>query len=298
MSRAKYSSRITRGERIYSIVNYILVTLLILLMLYPCWYSFSCSISNPQKLMAHTGVVYFPLGFSLDAYVSVFQNPNIVNGFANTLLVLLISVPVNLALTLITAYALSRKNFLYSKPLTIFIVVTMFVSGGMIPTYLTVYKLKLINTIWAMILPTLMDTYNLLITRNYMQTLPDSIEESARLDGAGHVTVLTRIIVPMSLPMIAVVLLFYSVFKWNGWFYPMLFLNKRELFPLQLILREILIMNDTTSMVSSVSMIDKEPVAATVQYATMMVSIIPIMMVYPFLQKYFVKGLTAGAIKE
>lgn len=298
MKTAGHSLRTTRAERVFYRINYVFVTLFILLMLYPCWLSFVSSISNPTKLMAFDGLLIWPLGFSLDAYASVFKNPNIINGFRNTLEVVGVAVPTNLVLTLIAAYALSRKNFLYRTPLTIFIVLTMFVSGGMIPIYLTVYTLGLTNTLWSMILPTLMDTYNLLITRNYLSSIPDSIEESARMDGAGHVTILSRILVPMIIPIIAVNLLFYAVFKWNGWFYPMLFLNKRELFPLQLILREILIMNDTTSMVSSVSVIDKEPIAITIQYATMMVSIIPIMLVYPFLQKYFVKGLTAGAIKE
>lgn len=291
-------SRMTRGERAFGIWNYAFITVLILFMLYPFWHSLMASMSEPMKLMQHKGLMIAPAGFSLSAYVEVFKNPNILMGFKNTLIVLVTAVSMNIVLTLIAAYALSRKNFILRKPLTVFIVLTMFISGGLIPLYLTVYNIGLINTRWAMILPTVINTYNIIITRTYMETLPSSLEESACLEGAGHVTVLFRILVPMSVPIIAVDVLFFAVFKWNGWFQPMLFLNKRELFPLQLLLREILIMNDLSSMTASVNVIDKEPVGETIQYATMMVSTLPIVIVYPFLQKYFVNGLTAGAIKE
>ena len=267
-------------------------------MLYPFWHSLMASVSNPMKLLVHKGLLVLPTGFSLDAYTEVFKNPNILTGFKNTLIVLVTAVSMNIVLTLIAAYALSRKNFLYRKALSIFIIFTMFISGGLIPLYLVVYNLNLVNTRWAMILPTLINTYNIIITRTYMEGLPASLEESASLEGAGHMTILFRIIVPVSIPIIAVDVLFFAVFKWNGWFQPMIFLNKRELFPLQLLLREILIMNDLSSMTASVNVIDKEPVGETIQYATMMVSTLPIIMVYPFLQKYFVNGLTAGAIKE
>lgn len=291
-------SRMTRGERAFSVWNYAFITVLILFMLYPFWHSLMASLSEPMKLMQHKGLMIAPAGFSLSAYVEVFKNPNILTGFKNTLIVLVTAVSMNIVLTLIAAYALSRKNFILRKPLTVFIVLTMFISGGLIPLYLTVYNVGLINTRWAMILPTVINTYNIIITRTYMETLPSSLEESACLEGAGHATVLFRILVPMSVPIIAVDVLFFAVFKWNGWFQPMLFLNKRELFPLQLLLREILIMNDLSSMTASVNVIDKEPVGETIQYATMMVSTLPIVIVYPFLQKYFVNGLTAGAIKE
>ena len=291
-------SRTTRGERIFTVFNYIFVTFLIVLMLYPFWHSLMASVSNPMKLLVHKGLLVLPTGFSLDAYTEVFKNPNILTGFKNTLIVLVTAVSMNIVLTLIAAYALSRKNFLYRKALSIFIIFTMFISGGLIPLYLVVYNLNLVNTRWAMILPTLINTYNIIITRTYMEGLPASLEESASLEGAGHMTILFRIIVPVSIPIIAVDVLFFAVFKWNGWFQPMIFLNKRELFPLQLLLREILIMNDLSSMTASVNVIDKEPVGETIQYATMMVSTLPIIMVYPFLQKYFVNGLTAGAIKE
>lgn len=290
--------RTTRGEQVFAACNYVFITVLIIFMLYPFWHSFMASLSEPMKLTLHKGLMLKPAGFSLSAYVEVFRNPNILNGFKNTLIVLVTAVSMNIVLTLITAYALSRKNFLYKKPLTVFVVLTMFISGGLIPLYLTVYNLNLINTRWSMILPTVINTYNIIITRTYFETLPQSLEESASLEGAGHLTILFKILVPMSVPIIAVDVLFFAVFKWNGWFQPMLFLNNRELFPLQLLLREILIMNDLSSMTATVNVIDKEPVGETIQYATMMVSTLPIVVVYPFVQKYFVNGLTAGAIKE
>jgi putative aldouronate transport system permease protein len=158
--------------------------------------------------------------------------------------------------------------------------------------------LHLLNTRWSVILPILLNTYNIVITRVYISSIPESLIESARLDGSNDFIILIKIIIPVSKPIISVMILFYAVQIWNAWFYAMVFLNKRNLFPVSLILREILISNDTSAMTSNVQTMDKEPIAETIKFATMMVTIIPVMVIYPFLQKYFIKGMMAGAVKE
>jgi len=177
------------------------------------------------------------------------------------------------------------------------VVFTMFFSGGMIPTYLTVQGYGLENTIWAMVLPGAVSTYNLIIMRTSFLSVPVSLEESAKLDGAGHFTIMVRIIVPLSIPVIAVVALYYSVSHWNAWFNAMLYLKDREKYPLQLILREILIQGDTSNMTQNMGDVDRNAMNESVKYAVMVVSTLPIMMVYPFIQKYFVKGVMIGAVK-
>ncbi|HML45175.1 MAG TPA: carbohydrate ABC transporter permease, partial [Clostridia bacterium] len=208
------------------------------------------------------------------------------------------SVVLGTLLTLFAAYALTRRGFYFKGPLMFLMVLTMFVSGGLIPMYLTIDKLHLINTRWAVILPMLINTYNVVVTRVFFSGIPDSLEESARLDGANDLTILFRIYVPVSIPIIAVVVLFVAVDRWNAWFYPMIFLNKRQLFPVALILREILISNDTSAMTANVNVSDKEPIAETIKFATMMVTVLPIIVIYPFLQKHFIQGLMLGAVKE
>lgn len=266
--------------------------------IYPFWYAMMASVSSPSSFMRHRGLLIFPLGLNFTSYKAVFQNPNIIGGFINSFINIFIGVLFAMTLTVFAAYALTRKGFLFKKPVLVMMVLTMFVSGGLIPLYLVVNNLKLINTRWSIILPALLSTYNILVTRVYFSTIPESLEESARLDGANDFTILFRIIIPVSMPIIAVMILFYSVDKWNAWFQAMIFLNKRELFPVSLILREILISNDTSSMVADIQVADKEPIAETIKFATMMVTVLPIVVIYPFLQKYFIKGIMLGSVKE
>jgi putative aldouronate transport system permease protein len=182
--------------------------------------------------------------------------------------------------------------------MTFIIVFTMFFSGGLIPNYLTVMNLGLIDSRWAIILPSAISTYNMIIMRTSFSSIPDSLEESATIDGANDITILTCIILPLSLPIIAVMVLFYGVSHWNSWFSAMFYLRSRTLYPLQLILREILITNSIDNMTTDVSAMDKEPIGESIKYATIMVATLPVLFIYPFLQKYFVKGVMIGAIKE
>ncbi|NSW89261.1 MAG: carbohydrate ABC transporter permease [Firmicutes bacterium] len=271
--------------------------MVMLVTLYPVMHITFASLSKPVLVVQHSGLLLYPKGFNFDAYISVFKNPMITLGFSNTLIYVIFGTIVNLILTSLGAYALSRKDLYWKNIIMLIIVFTMFFSGGLIPFYLTVTHLGLLNKRLALIIPSAINTTNLIIMRTSFKTIPDGIEESATMDGANDFTILFRIVLPLSLPVVAVMTLFYSVSHWNSWFNAMIFLRNRALYPLQLILREILILNSTESMVTDISATEKEPVSETIKYATIMVSIVPIMMIYPFLQKYFVKGIMIGALK-
>ncbi|NLM44483.1 MAG: carbohydrate ABC transporter permease [Clostridiales bacterium] len=273
------------------------MVILIVLTLYPFIYIIFASISNPSLFAAHTGLLLKPLGVQFGAYTMVFRNKMVLVGYKNTLIYVTLGTTINIIMTTLSAYVLSRKGYIWKNLLIFYVVITMFFSGGLIPFYLTVKSLGLGDNILALILPNAINTYNLIIMRTSFGEIPDSLEESAKIDGANDFTVLFRIFVPLSLPIIAVMILFYGVVHWNSWFYAMIFLRSRKLFPLQIILREILIANNTEYMASGVSSGDMQAVGETVKYATIIVSTLPIVTIYPFLQKYFVKGIMIGAIK-
>lgn len=223
----------------------------------------------------------------------------IFRGYLNTIFVVVAGVCLNIAFTSLAAYCLSRKGLYWQKPLMMMMVFTMYFSGGLIPVYLTNTQMyHLTNSYWSLILPGLISTYNLIIMRTSFMALPDSLEESAKLDGAGAIRILISIVIPLSMPVIAVMTLYYAVGHWNAWFDASIYIKTREKFPLQLILREILIINDTNSMTQgSADASDQMAIGATVKYAVIVVSTVPILCVYPFLQKYFQKGVMIGAVK-
>ncbi|MET3546750.1 putative aldouronate transport system permease protein [Paenibacillus favisporus] len=285
------------GDRIFNVINYALMIFLVVVTLYPLVYVLFASFSDSARLLGHKGFLWRPLGFSLDAYKSVLDNPGIGIGFRNTLFILIFGVAVNLLLTSMGAYVLSRKNVMWNKVFMFIIVFTMFFSGGLIPLYLVVKGVGLLDTLWSTIVPFAVSTFNLIIMRTAFMGIPDSLEESAKIDGANHFTILFRIIIPLSMPVIAVMILYYAVDKWNGWFYASVFIKDRNLFPLQLVLREILISNSTDSMSSGASAGDRFQIGETIKYATIMVATVPILCVYPFLQRFFVKGVMVGSLK-
>jgi putative aldouronate transport system permease protein len=285
------------GERVTGYVINVLMGFLILITAYPLIYVVLASVSDGSSLMAHSGLLLRSYGFHLDAYVKVLENPNILNGYWNTILIVAASLLVNMSVTSITAYVLSRKQVLWNRVFMIIFVFTMFFNGGLIPFYLIVKGVGLMNSLWALVLPFSVNTFNLIIMRTAFMAVPDSLEESAKIDGANHFTIFTRIVVPLSLPVMAVMCLYYTVEKWNGWFYASLFLKDRDLFPLQLILREILISNSTDLMLGNSQVDQAIQVSQTIQYSTIVVATLPILFIYPFVQKYFVKGVMVGALK-
>ncbi len=290
--------RQTRGELAFSVINTGLMLGLIVVTLYPLLYVAFASVSDPATLMTTRGLLLGPVGFTLEAYARVFDNPMISIGYRNTLFYVIGGTALNLLMTMLGAYALSRRNLLFRRPLTLLIVFTMFFSGGLIPTFLLVGRtLNLMDTPWALILPGAIQTINLIIMRTAFEGIPYELEEAARVDGANDFIILFRIIVPLSTPVIAVMILFYAVGHWNAFFSAMVYLRTRDLYPLQLILREILISNSTDAMTTGVSSGDVMPIGETIKYATIIVATVPILLIYPFLQRYFVKGVMIGAIK-
>ncbi|MCI8442056.1 MAG: carbohydrate ABC transporter permease [Provencibacterium sp.] len=288
----------TPAEKLFTAVNTVFMLLLMVVTLYPLVYVAFASVSSPEEMVRHTGILLRPLGFTTGAYKMVFDNPMILQSYGNTLFYVLAGTALNIVMTTLAAFLLSRRSFMIKNALMMFVVFTMFFNGGLIPNYLIVRSLGLYNTRLALILPTAISTYNLIIMRTSLLALPASLEESAKIDGASELTVLIKIILPLSMPIVAVMILFYGVGHWNSWFNAMIYLRNRELYPLQLILREILISSSTDSMLTNLSTsVDKEPVSEIVKYATIMVATVPILLVYPFLQKYFVKGVMIGAVK-
>jgi putative aldouronate transport system permease protein len=287
--------RISAGQKIFDTFNVLFMAFFMILMFYPMLYVLFASFSNSSMLMAHTGFLFRPAGFSLTAYASVIRNKMIPSGYLNTLFIVFAGTGINVFLTALGAYYLSRKGQTANRAVTLFILFTMFFSGGMIPAYLNIDSLGLTDKIWAVIIPNAINTFYLFIMRTAFVSIPDSLEESAKLDGANHLIILSRIYMPLSKAVLAVMVLYYGVDHWNAWFNAMLYLRDRSLYPLQLILREILIANDTSQMVNVA--VDIEQIAETIKYAVIVVATLPILCIYPFLQKYFVKGVMIGAIK-
>jgi putative aldouronate transport system permease protein len=288
--------KLNLGDGLFYVINKIIMVCIVVVTLYPFIHVACASVSDSLALMSHTGPLLKPLGFTLGAYKLVLKNPMITSGYVNTLFYVILGTMVNLVLTSLSAFVLSRRGILLKPFLMFMAVFTMFFSGGLIPFYLQVNRLGMNNTRWALIFPVAMSTYNLIIMRTSFMGIPASLEESAYMDGANEWTVLLRIILPLSKSILAVMALFYGVSHWNSWFNAMIFLRKRDLIPLQLVLREILITNDTNqTMVNTVS--DREFISESVKYATIMVATVPVLFIYPFLQRYFVKGVMIGALK-
>lgn len=286
------------SRKAFNVFNIIFMLCMIVITLYPLLYVVFASMSDSNELMKHSGLLLKPVGFSWAAYKAVFKNPNILQGYKNTIIVLISSVTVSMFLTCLAAYVLSRKNVLFNGVITFIIMFTMFFSGGMIPTYLLVNNLGLTNTYWALILPTAISTYNMIIMRTGFAAIPESLEESAKIDGASHFTILFKIVIPLAKPTMAVIVLYYAVACWHSWFNAMIYLQKRrDLQPLQLILRGILIENDTSNMQDGNVGQDTESIAESIKYAVIVIATLPILAIYPFLQKYFIKGIMIGAVK-
>ena len=286
------------GSITFDAFNVTFMFVLMVIMAYPLWHVVCASFSVPGDLMRHIGPLYKPLGFTLSSYKMVFRNDMIMLGYKNSIYVLVVGTTLNLIFTSICAFVLSRKGVFWNPFFSKIIILTMFISGGLVPSYLVVAKiLHLNNNLWALILPGLISVYNAIIMRTSFLGIPDSLEESAKLDGAGVWTVLFKIVLPLSKAVMAVMILYYGVGYWNAWFDASIYLKDRELYPLQLVLREILIANSTESMMDGVSNMDQEMVGETIKYSVIVLTTLPILAVYPFLQKYFVKGVMIGAVK-
>lgn len=284
------------GDKIFGAVIYGIMGILSFLCLYPMLHVIFASVSDPMQLMRHSGVLLHPLGFSAEGYKVVFQNPNIPASYLNTILYVTTGVSINIILTTMGAYALSRKGYMFKRSITFLIIFTMYFSGGMIPNFLLVKQLGLYNSIWALVLPGAISVWNMIVMKTSFQAIPLSLEESARIDGANDFVILWKIFLPVSKATIAVMLLFYAVGHWNSWFNAMIYLRDRSKYPLQLIMREILISNSSSGNV--IEDADTLFLQEVIKYATIVISTVPILCIYPFVQKYFMTGVMMGSLKE
>ena len=287
----------TRGMVVFRILNAIVLTALAFMCFYPIYHVCMASFSNGNRLLGHTGILLYPLDFTLDAYKKIIEYPILLRSYGNTLIICVVTLILNVLLTSFAAYALTRKENKLRNPVMMLILFTMYFNGGMVPTYMLIKNIGLLNSLWSIILPGALSTYNLIVLRTSFAAIPESLNESARIDGAGHFHILFYIVLPLSKATMAVIVLYYLVGHWNEWFRPSLYLDDRNKYPLQLLLRELLIENDSGEMAQDVLDSDKQALSETLKYAAIMVSTLPILCVYPFLQKYFAKGVMVGAVK-
>lgn len=292
--------RQSTGEKIFSVFNGVFLVLLCVVTIYPLWHVLMASFSDPIVVFSRRGFFLAPIPpLNLLGYKLVLENPNISTGFVNTIFYVVAGTLISMFLTIIGGYVLSRRGVYWNKLIMRVIVFTMYFQGGLIPFYLMVKNMGLMDNRWAIILPIAINTFNLIIMRTAFYGVPDSMVESAKIDGASEWTIIWRIMVPLAQATVAVIALFYGVRMWNEWFNPSIFLSTKQKFPLQLILREILINNDTSGMrnVGVIGQTSQESYRLLVKYCTIIVGTVPILVVYPFLQRYFVKGIMIGGVK-
>ena len=244
-----------------------------------------------------TGSLFWPVGFNVGSYRLAFTHPLLLSGFKNIMIVMVVSLPINIVLTLFCGYFLSCKDVLFKKPILLIIMFTMFFSGGMIPAYLNIRSLGLYNSLWALILPGAVSVYNSIICRTAIEAVPDSLSESAYIDGANDLVIVFRIILPLIMPTIAVLLLYYGVGHWNAWFNASIYLKDNDKLPIQNILRAVLIANSNTLNSAATENDQVNEFAESIKYAAIVLTTVPVLCIYPFLQKYFVKGVMIGAVK-
>lgn len=285
------------GERIFNAANYFILTLITICTFYPCWYVLMASVSNPNLIYESGGILLWPREFGLYSYSEVLKYARLWIGYRNTIFYVLTGTSLSLFATVTAAFALTRKELFGKNFFLSMIIFTMYFSGGLIPTFLVVRELGLIDTPLAMILPNAVSTYNLIITMSYFRSLPYELEEAAKIDGASDYRVFGKIMLPLATPIIAVIALYYGVALWNNYFTALIYLNDPDLHPLQLILREILVQGQLSELSGSGNASENVIHAENVKYAIIVVSTIPILCFYPFIQKYFAKGIMIGAIK-
>ena len=292
--------RINRSfdDRVFDTIANVLGIIIVLLVLYPLIFVLSASFSDPD-LVLKGKIILLPKGFTTSAYSMVFENQKIWRGYGNTILYTVLGTMINIIMTILAAYPLSRKDMAGRRFFTVIIIFTMYFNGGLIPTYLLVRDLGMYNSIWAIIIPTAISTYNLIVCRTFFESsIPNELYESAMLDGCSNIRMLFSIVLPLSKAIIAVMVLFYGVNHWNSYFSSLIYLRDEKLFPLQIILRDILLLGQTEQMGSNdVGMGEKIKMAEAIKYSVIVISSVPILMLYPFAQKYFVKGVMIGAVK-
>ncbi len=297
-------TKLTGSDKAFTIFVYVFLAAALIVVAYPLIYILSASVSDPVAVNSGE-MLLFPQGFTFEGYRTIFENEALWRGYANTIFYTVLGTSINLFVTIPAGYALSRPDFVGKGFVTKLMMVTMFVGGGLIPTYILVTGLGLGNSVWALVLPNAASVYNIIVTRTFFQsTIPTEIEEAAIMDGASYFRRFFSIILPLSKPILAVMALFYGVGHWNSYFNALIYISDREKYPLQMILREILVLQDMSSnptlqMTGEMAefLYSQQQLGQVIQYGVMIVSTLPLIIIYPFLQKYFVKGVMIGSLK-
>lgn len=287
-----------RSDLAFNVIVNLLGLCIVLIVLIPLIFVLAASFSDPD-LVIKGKVLLLPKGFTTKAYTMVFENEDIWRGFRNSCLYTIAGTLISVILTILAAYPLSRKELPGRNLFMMLILFTMYFSGGMIPTYLLVKDLGMYNTVWSLLIPAAISTYNLIVAKTFFEnSIPGELYESARLDGCGNIAMLYRIVLPLSKAILAVLVLYYAVGIWNAYFDALIYVRDTSLHPLQIVLRNILLLGQTEQMgTNDVGMADKIKMAEAVKYSAIVVSSIPMLLIYPFVQKYFVKGVMIGAVK-
>lgn len=303
MKRNKSGFKKSYNDKIFDIVNILIMCVLLIIFIWPLWFVVIASLSEPNEVWLGN-VILWPKGFTLVAYEALKDYGDIWIGYRNTLFYTIVGTAVNMVMTVCAAYPLSRKDFMPRNVLMVFFMITMYFSGGLIPTYLVVNKLHLTNTVWAMIIPGAVSFYNVIVTRTYfINSIPTSLQEAAELDGANTFQLMMKVIIPLSKPILAVIGLYYAVGHWNDFYTALIYINNRDYLPLQSFLRDLLMSSKLSITGTNAAGLDaatleaKRQLSQTLKYSVIIVSTVPVLCIYPFIQKYFVKGVMIGSVK-
>lgn len=290
--------RDSRGDKIFRFFNGLFLLLLAAIVLYPVYFIIIASFSDPDAVLAGK-VVLWPVDINLDGYIKIMERTDVWLGYRNTIVYTLLTVVLSLLVTIPAGWALSRKNLPGKKFLMMYFIIPMFFGGGLIPFYNVMSNLGLINTIWAIVLPSILSVWNLFMTKTFFESsIPNGLIEAAKIDGAGHFRTFTSVVLPLAKAIMAVMALYYAVGQWNSYFNAMIFLQDESLYPLQLVLKEILIASESTVGGSGETILQQYRLANQLKYVSVIVSSVPVLMLYPFVQKYFAQGVMIGSLKE
>ena len=279
-------------------INTFILLLLAFIVLYPLYFIIIASISDPDAVLAGK-VFLYPVNITLSGFSKILEKSDVWRGYLNTIIYTILTVVISLLVTIPAGWALSRKNLLFRKAFMIYFIIPMFFGGGLIPFYNVMSSLHLVNTVWAIILPSVLSVWNLFMTKTFFESsIPNSLIEAAKIDGAGHFRTFITVVVPLAKPIIAVMALYYAIGQWNSYFNAMIFLQNEKLYPLQLVLKEILIATESTVGGSGETILEQYRLATQIKYVSVIVSSIPVLMLYPFVQKYFEQGVMIGSLKE
>ena len=289
--------KLTAGDRAFYAVNTLLLALLAIIVIYPLYFIIIASFSDPDAVLGGQ-VILYPVRVTFEGYAKILQRTDVWRGYLNTIIYTLLTVVLSLAVTIPGGWALSRKTIPGKKFLMIYFIIPMFFGGGLIPFYNVMSSLGLINTIWSIVLPSILSVWNLFMTRTFFESsIPDGLVEAAKIDGAGEFRIFTLLVIPLSKAILAVMALYYAIGQWNSYFNAMIFLQNENLYPLQLVLKEILIASESTTGGSGETILEQYRTANQIKYVSVIVSSAPVMLLYPFVQKYFAQGVMIGSLK-